>query len=107
MSRSTTATTPPPILEHPVMTAAQGLLLILNAASLRRLPLPFVAKSYDYTPVVEFQFHTRAEVCTWAAALEVAEVIERRDALSDRTAFVTTWLDVPIRCVASVPREPK
>ena len=100
------ATTPPPapVLAHPVMSAAQGLFLILNAASLRRLPMPFRAAAYDYSPVVEFQFWTRAEVCTWAASLEVAEVTEKRHDEHDETSFETTWHDVPIRCVASIPR---
>lgn len=112
MSGARTAeTSPPPVLEHPVMTAAQGLFLILNAASLRRLPMPFRASAYDYSPVVEFQFTTRAEVVTWAAAIDVAEVVDERvpygDGDNDTTSFETTWLDVPIRCVASIPREPQ
>lgn len=105
-----TATPSAPVLEHPVMTATQGMLLILNAASLRRLPMPFAVRAYDYTPVVQLQFYTRAEVVTWAAALEVAEVIDDRHdsraGMNDTTRFAATWLDVPICCMASVLREP-
>ena len=103
------STPPAPVLAHPVMSSAQGLLLILNAASLRRLPMPFHAAAVDWEPTVTFQFTHRSEVTTWAAALEVAEVEEQvtPDRTIDRTVFETTWHDVPIRCVASIPREPR
>lgn len=102
-------TGPAPIMTHSVMTSAQGLFLILNAASLRRLPMPFAARAYDYSPVVDFQFYDRAQVCTWAAGLDVAEVVEEptMDGVYNQTRFETVWLDVPIRCVSSVPREPR
>lgn len=93
-----------------VITATRGMLLILNAASLRRLPMPFHAGATNYEPVVTLQFHLRVDVMTWAAALDVAEVTD--DPTDDGgtavvTTVLTTWPNVPLRLCASIPREPR
>ena len=101
-------TTPP--ATHPVMTAAQGMFKVLNAASLRHLPMPFHATASEFTPVVTLQFHTRAEVVTWAIALDVAEVPELPAGdgrVNDRTVVEAVWFEVPLTLVASVPRMPE
>lgn len=96
---------------HPVVTAATGLFMVMQAAELRRLPMPFSAKAFDYQASVELQFHTRAEVVTWAAALEAAEVVDGRyhDGHNphDSTSAEVSWFDVPITLVAMVPRMPE
>jgi hypothetical protein len=87
------------------------MLLVLNAASLRRLPMPFAAKAYDYSPIVDLQFSSRVDVVTWAAALDIAELLDEESVhaagVYDQTLFEAVWHDVPIRCVCSVPRSPR
>lgn len=92
----------------PTLKAARGLWLILEAAELRGLPMPFSARATDHSPV-ELQFHTRAEVYTWAAALDVAEVVDdsHTEGVNDTTTAAAEWFDVPLTLVASVPRMPR
>ena len=95
---------------HPVMTAAQGMFKVLNAASLRHLPMPFHASASEFAPAVTLQFHTRAEVVTWAIALDVGEVPEvpaGDGRINDRTVVEAVWFEVPLTLVASVPRMPE
>lgn len=105
-------TAQPTTAAHPVVTAATGLFMVLQAAELRRLPMPFTAKAYDYLASIELQFHTSAEVHTWAIALDAAEVhddsfLVSADGVNDVTTASVSWFDVPITLVASVPRMPE
>jgi len=99
---------PPPA--HPVTNATRGMFMVLNAASRRHLPMPFHASASEFTPAVTLQFHTRAEVVTWAIALDVAEVPELPAGdgrINDRTVVEAVWFEVPLTLVASVPRMPE
>lgn len=93
---------------EPVVTATQGLFMVLSAAELRGLPMPFAVRAYDYTRTVSLQFHTRDEVVTWAEHLE-ADVVDEPHVHLPRRLHATAeaygeWFDVPIEVSCSVPR---
>jgi hypothetical protein len=89
-----------------IRKGTQALMLVLEAAEMRGLPMPFAVNAYDYTDRVELQFQTRAAVATWAELI-AAEVSESRHVdnrrISDVTVAEGAWLDVPLRLAASVP----
>lgn len=62
--------------EHPALVSARNLHLILELAQLRGLPMPFVAKAYEFpTRPVTLQVRDANEVAAWAEAMEVEVVM--------------------------------
>jgi hypothetical protein len=101
MSTPAVETDMPTILKN-----ARALRLILEAAELRGLPMPFAACASDYAEV-RLQFMTRDQVVTWAETLE-ADVEDgmhvHATGVSDTTHARGEWLDVPLEISCHAPR---
>jgi hypothetical protein len=54
-----------------ILKNGRALWLILQAGELRGLPMPFAIRAFNVGDDVTLQFHTHAEVVTWAEVLEV------------------------------------
>lgn len=82
-----------------LMRNARGLWLVLEAAELRGLPMPFTAAANNYQGHVALQFDSRDQLVTWAEVLEV-DVEDESTADRDRFAASGSWLEVNLRLVA-------
>jgi len=92
MTTTTHAIAAPP---HPVVTAGTHLMYALWAAECRGLPMPFSFRGFARR--TSLQFHLRADVEAWAAAMDT-EVF-------DEGGYVTATgvlLDVPLTVCAYV-----
>jgi hypothetical protein len=75
-----------------ILKNGRALWLILEAAELRGLPMPFVARFYGVDDRVTLQFWTYDEVVTWAEVLG-AEV--------NNSSAVGEWLEVRVEVVTT------
>jgi hypothetical protein len=86
---------------------ARALWLILEAAELRGLPMPFSAEATDCTTHLRLLFMSRDQVVTWAEVLE-AEVEDgaftHAGGVNDTARARGEWLDVPLEVVCHTPR---
>jgi hypothetical protein len=79
-----------------ILKNGRALWLILEAAELRGLPMPFAIRAFN-VGCVTLQFHTWAETVTWAEVIEV-EVDE------DHGAARGEWLEVDVEvCTTDRP----
>jgi hypothetical protein len=83
-------TTPSVAPEMPtILKNGRALWLILEAAELRGLPMPFAIRAYGVDEGVTLQFWTHDEVAAWAGVLEADFDNERGNAVGE-------WLEVRV-----------